>query len=191
MSLQVYNAVEGQSLYDVCLQTYQSLDYLRRLMNDSGVDNINHIPFSGQAFLFDPELVVDQAVQRTQVVTNTKYATAYNKLGNTWFVIIDNGVIPAPSNPYNPQPNPNSVTYTKEETKGDNYTALADGEVSIGLPAWIGWDILQLEREIKPLKPTEYSWNAISGNLTLDASVALEAGMTIFLLFTRTVTITT
>lgn len=193
MRLEKYIAVEGQSLYDVCLNTYGTLDLLRRLMDDSGVDNVNHLPFSGQVFLFDPELVVDQALQRSQVVTETRYATAVNKLGGNYYSVIDNGVIGAPTgggSPYTPPTNPNEVTYEKQLTASDQYTAGADGEAVINLTAWIGWDVLQIEREIMPLKDNQFAWNKISGTLTLTSDAAMEAGQSLFLLFTKTVTIT-
>ena len=190
MSLIKYIAVEGQSIYDVCLNTYGTLDRLRRLMDDSGVENINANPFSGQVFLFDPELVVDDNVRRSQVVSDTRYATAVGKLGGNYYSVVDGGIVSPPSNPYTPPQNPNEVTYEKQLTASDQYTAGSDGEVVINLPGWIGWDILQIEREVLPLKDAEFSWNKISGTLTLDSSMALEAGQTLFILLTKNVTIT-
>src|SRR3954447_26298775 len=107
--MQTYPAVEGQSLYDVCLNTYGSLDFLLKMLVDSGVSDINQSPFSGQIFSFDPQLVVDQGINRQLIVTDTRYATAYSKLGSVYYTVIDQGTKGIPSNPYNPPPNPNEM----------------------------------------------------------------------------------
>jgi len=67
------------------------------------------------------------------------------------------------------------------------YTAGADGETSISLPALIGKEIIQIEKEIKCLLSSEYSFNASSGLLTLIGTTA-DAGQTLFILYKITVT---
>jgi hypothetical protein len=67
------------------------------------------------------------------------------------------------------------------------YTSGADGEASISLPALIGKEIIQIEKEIKPLLSSEYSFNASSGLLTLIGTTA-DAGQTLFILYKTTIT---
>jgi hypothetical protein len=61
--LQEYKARDGQSAYDVCIIVYGSLDYLVKLLVDSGIENADTSDFSGVTFLYDPTLVTNQAVQ--------------------------------------------------------------------------------------------------------------------------------
>jgi len=71
-----YKAVTGQSLLDICLNTYGSFDLLTKLIEDNGIDNANYTPFSGQVFVWDEKLTVDQAVNQQTQNSNIAYATA-------------------------------------------------------------------------------------------------------------------
>lgn len=73
--LSEYKAVLGQSMLDVCLNTYQTLDYLYKLVIDSGITDINYIPKSGDVFLYDKSLV-SQNTTVTRTVINNTYATS-------------------------------------------------------------------------------------------------------------------
>jgi hypothetical protein len=68
-------AVDGQSLVDVCLNTYGTLDYLLKLIQDSGVVNLNADVSSQQVFLFDDSLVVDQSTIGQNQAAGIYYAT--------------------------------------------------------------------------------------------------------------------
>jgi hypothetical protein len=72
-----YKCVEGQSLEDVCLQTYGSLDFILKLIKDNGFNNINNIPYSGQIITWDELLTVDQLVNQTATNGGITYATRY------------------------------------------------------------------------------------------------------------------
>lgn len=50
-------AVSNSTIYDVCLNTYGSLNYLAKLMNDNNFEGVNTYPENGQEFLFDETLV--------------------------------------------------------------------------------------------------------------------------------------
>lgn len=56
-------AVDGSTVYDVCLNTYGTLNLLAKLMLDSGHDGVNTYPVAGQVFLYDESLVNVQANQ--------------------------------------------------------------------------------------------------------------------------------
>src|SRR4051812_24741992 len=74
--MQVYNAIDGQSVLDVCLQTYGNLDFLYKLIGDSSFDNVNTSPYSGQQFSYDPDLLQDQTIGEGR--KSGKLATLYS-----------------------------------------------------------------------------------------------------------------
>lgn len=74
--LEEFKAVEGQTLTDVCLNTYQSLDYLVKLARDNQVADLNYTCKTGDVFLFDPSLVVNLGVLRDIKFKGTRYLTA-------------------------------------------------------------------------------------------------------------------
>jgi len=89
-----FKAVEGQSIYDICLQTYGSLDYMVKLLQDNGLANVNISPFSGQIFVWDETLAADRTISRnTAVIYATKALS--NELSNT---IINAGSPGSPGN---------------------------------------------------------------------------------------------
>lgn len=56
--MNIYKVQQGQSIYDICVQVYGSLDYLLKLMQDNGVNNID-IDFDslvGKLFNYDPTI---------------------------------------------------------------------------------------------------------------------------------------
>ena len=69
--MQIFTAVSNSTIYDVCLNTYGSLDFLAKLMLDNNFLNINTSPTNGQQFSFDETLVVNQAFKQV----NITYAT--------------------------------------------------------------------------------------------------------------------
>ena len=58
----IVTAQNGQSLYDLCLQTYGALDYLVKLATDNGFDDLNQYPSPGQQLNYDVLLVTNQAI---------------------------------------------------------------------------------------------------------------------------------
>ena len=70
-----FKAVDGQSLLDVCLNTYGSLDFLLQLIQDNGIPNANADVVSGEVFLFDDALVVDQSTIGQNQSAGISYAT--------------------------------------------------------------------------------------------------------------------
>lgn len=67
-----YNAVNGQSLYDVCLCVYGSLNYMLKLIKDNNIANIDHKPVSGDVFVYD-ETINANTSNRSSL---SQYATA-------------------------------------------------------------------------------------------------------------------
>lgn len=68
-------AVDNSTIYDVCLNTYGSLDFLVKLMTDNDFDGVETRPIAGQEFLFDEKLVVNQLVYFSNTKNGIKYAT--------------------------------------------------------------------------------------------------------------------
>ena len=52
-------AISGCTIYDVCLNTYGSFDFLTKLMTDNNFGSINNYPENGQEFIYDETLVVN------------------------------------------------------------------------------------------------------------------------------------
>lgn len=69
-----YYATMGQSLYDICLNVYGSLDYLLKLMLDNNITALSYMPLSGQQFVYDTTLVANQQITQLNYV----YATNAN-----------------------------------------------------------------------------------------------------------------
>lgn len=75
-----YKATNNQSIYDICLMTYGSFDYLRKLIEDNpsttngvdlGIDNVIEV---GRVFLWDETLAQNQQVN--QALTNSSIILA-------------------------------------------------------------------------------------------------------------------
>lgn len=195
MALKTFTAVYGQSIFDVCLNCYGSLDLLYKLIQDSGVDSVNDIPRSGQKYTYDDALVVDQNVYQRTTLSGIKYATNLGNNGSVYYIIQQNpnsNTNPNnnPTDPYIP-PNPPSSMYQKvSETF---YTAGADGESVIALTdidsrPLTGKQIIQIEKETKPMKPAEYVWNENTSVLTLQPGYEMFAGQTLFVLYSEMIT---
>ena len=71
-----YRAQQGQSIYDVCAQTYGTMEQLTKLMTDNGIDNYdqdcNQILFS-----YDTDLVDNGALNNYNANNGIIYATPY------------------------------------------------------------------------------------------------------------------
>lgn len=68
--LQEIKTSSGQTMYDLALMTYGTLDRIVKLCDDNGIDNVNYAPTTNQTLFFDDELVVNQQI--SGVVMSTK-----------------------------------------------------------------------------------------------------------------------
>ena len=57
--MQEYTAISNSTIYDVCLNTYGSLDFLVKLMTDNRFGSIDNYPRNGQVFYYDETLKVN------------------------------------------------------------------------------------------------------------------------------------
>lgn len=68
-------AVDGSTIWDVCLNTYGDLNLLGKLMDDNNFPGVETYPTAGQKFLFDETLVSNQQTFRRTALSGEKYAT--------------------------------------------------------------------------------------------------------------------
>ena len=177
-----YYAISGQSLPDVCLNTYGSMDYYFKLLQDNGITDPNGLPSSSMAFIWDNTLVVDAQNQRTILTNNIKFATANSGNGNTYSIIYGGAGTPI-NNVSGGTTTPTISSNMYQKTSATNYTATADNESTVTFIPLQGKDILQIERNIEPLLPSEYFWNSTTGVLTL--TNPLQTGEVLFILYTE------
>lgn len=176
-----FNAVSGQSLLDVCLNCYGSLDYLGKLITDNNIANLDTPVVTGMVFDYDNSLVVDQNIQRVTTLSGKIFATVPQSNSNTYYVVSGGGSVVNPNAPATPSfP---AKTYTKTSS---TYYVATGGESDVSLPALQGCTILQIERNIQPLKPSDFSFDTITGNITI-LTDSLSSGETLFILYNQVV----
>lgn len=160
-------------------------------MQDNGILGLDQSIYSGMQFSWDDNLVVDQQLNASYAASGQKYSTDTSALGNVNYVVqrgaIDN-VPNANSTPYTP---PTSGTY--QVTLSTSFTSSADGvttitPLDINNNSLVGCDIVQVVKEIKGLTKSEYSWNKTTGVLTLLGGNTCDAGVTLFILYSKIVT---
>jgi len=161
--IQEFVAVDQSTIWDVVNNTYGSVDYIVKLMQDNGFQNVNAYPDNGQVFLYDDTLVVNQNSKQTSVAP-LKYATRERTTTN----------------------DENMKYY--EQVLEDQYTSAADGETIVVRPALIGNRIVQIEKEMKPLYETDFLFNPSTGTITLQAGVTVDNGQTLFILYATVIT---
>lgn len=184
--MRTYKAISGQTLADICMNTYGSMDYFYTLLQDSGVYNADQVPYTGQEFIYNETLIVDSSVNKTTTINNIRYATAFSNNGNTYYVtqggpsnIINNNP------PYVPPPT-NTSMYQK--TSASEFTsASVGGETIITLPSLAGKDIIQLEKNIQVLETSQYQWNKTTFTLTLQEPIYKDEKL--FILVTEMITV--
>lgn len=183
-----FNSVSGQSLCDVCINTYGSMDYFFKLLQDNGITNPDGLAQSNGAFIWDNTLVVDAQNERRILTNNLKFATANSGTMNTYYVVQTNGTTPTTSGGGGSTPvAPPIPTNMYQKTSATTYTATADNTSVITLIPLQNKDILQIERNIEPLLSSEFSWNSTTGVITL--TNPMLTGETLFILYTEMITL--
>jgi hypothetical protein len=189
--LKNYNAVYGQSIFDICLNTYGTLDRVIKQLVDSGAgQGVDDIPASGQVYVYDDSLVVDQLVNQAYLLSGIRYATINGANGQTYYIINQNPAVPVvPGSPGAPVTPPNPATMVTQ-VNGTSFVSGADGTTVI-TPfdkdgnSMIGCDIVQIEKEIRPIINANFVWNKNTGILTLTNGETLDAGQTLFIIYSK------
>ena len=156
--MQIFSCVSNSSFSDVCINTYGSMDNYIKLLVDNGLEP-NEVPYSGQQVQWDNLLVSNQSIQSLTASNNIVYATLFG------------------ANNQNNIPMPQQYS----DTRNVSYTASADGENNITITELQGNQIVQIEREVKPLLNTEFSFNSATGVITLTNGLA--NGETLFVIY--------
>lgn len=65
-------------MYDVCLNTYGTLDLTYKLLTDNQVTSIEYTAQTGDVFVYDDTLTVNPGVSRTKTISDVRYATLAN-----------------------------------------------------------------------------------------------------------------
>lgn len=182
--MKTFNAISGQTLADVCMNTYGSMDYFYKLLQDNNIANADALPYTGQAFTWDDTLVVDSMINKTNVIGNVKYATGYGSNGNTLAIIV--GGAPSPAYIPTPQPPaPSEGNVYQIMGTYDYVSSSSGGETVVSLPALTGKTIQGIEADIQPLLKTEWAWVKSTGVLTLTNPI--YSGSRLFIIYTEMV----
>ncbi len=186
-----YKAIDGQSNIDIVLQTYGTIDNLLKLIQDSGVDNVNVKPRSQQAFTYDDELIINQGIQNQFLLSGIIYATNSGINGETYYVIKQKSTPKVIKGPDILPPPPNTEDMYSE-TNGTSFVSGADGTTTFTPMdkdgnSMIGVDIVQVELEIKPLTNVQWVWNKVLGTMSL-IGVTLDAGQTAAIIYRKLIT---
>lgn len=161
-----YKCTEGQSLTDVCLNTYGSMDFYVKMLNDNNLEP-STIPNSGTTIIWDETLVIDQTTQRL---------TAKNKI---IFATLNGFGVPEQINP--------DINMYKDALQAQ-YTATTEGgESEITIVELQGNEIIAITQEIQPLKNDAFSFSASTGKITL-LKAPLEKDTTLFVLYKKQIT---
>lgn len=187
-----FSAVDGQSIFDVCLNCYGTLDLLYKLIQDSSVGSVNDIPQSRQVYIYDDSLVSDQNINQSFTLNGLKYATITGQKGSIYYIIsqLNPPKIVPPVGPTNPDP----TMSTYQLVGSTSFTSSADGTTVITLVdadgnSMIGYDIVQIEREIKPFTADQFQWNKTNSMLTLLGGTTVDKDQTLFVIYSKMVTV--
>jgi hypothetical protein len=161
-----------------------------KLLQDNAIDSIDVIPYSGQVFTYDDTLVIDQGVNQQFTQAGIKYAT--NLGGSGLLIPIVNGrpplvKLPIPRNPPSQLQDMYSVTYSTSFTSSQDGTVIVTPVDKNG-NSMAGYNIVQIELEIKPLEASQFSWNVAQGILTLLDGTTVDDGQTLFIIYSQMVT---
>jgi hypothetical protein len=190
--MRTYKAIAGQSIYDVCLQTYGTLDLIYKMMQDNGVNGLNEPVLSGQAFVWDESLVQDQQLNAAFVASGKIYATDVSNYGSVFYVINNTGSI-VPNNPGTPYLPPSNTENQYQMVLSTSFTSNQDNLTSftpldINGNTLVGFDIVQIELNIQPLKASDFVWNKSFGVCTLLNGLTIDNGSTAYILYSKIVT---
>jgi hypothetical protein len=178
-----YNSVNGQSIWDICLNTYGSIDFMSKLLIDNGIESIDTVLPNAMTWVWDESFSTDQKLNITNTNNNIIYATSASSRGSVLSIILnDNQSVPFNNpnilNPIIVTP-PTSHTMIAEK----QYIATG-GESSIVFTELVNnnAEIIQITREVQILENSEYSFNPTTGTITLSGDT-LATGEVLFIIY--------
>ena len=75
-----YQAKSGASIFDICLQTYNDLNNIYKLIQDNKIESILSSGFSGVNFSYDTGLISDNSIVSKNI--KTPYLTEIDENNN-------------------------------------------------------------------------------------------------------------
>lgn len=76
-------ALEVQNLFDICLMTYGSFDYMYKLLQDNNIDSLNLGHIERKMFTYDSSLTIDNIYYNHITTNNIVLATGGNETPRT------------------------------------------------------------------------------------------------------------
>jgi hypothetical protein len=162
--MQQFNCITGSSFSDVCINTYGSLDFYVKLLNDNGLTP-NDMPNSNQSIVWDEQF--------------NKNATILKSLQS-------NGINLATFGGYITPPTKKPIMNTYKDVFSVSHVSTVD-ETVITFTELQGNELVQLHLELKILLSTQYTFNATTGVITLQNTTAFK-GQTLTALYKKTIT---
>lgn len=186
--MKIFYAIAGQSLQDVCMNTYGSINYFVKLLVDNNVPSMDAEVYSNQAFVWDETLVANQATSVSVLAGNIRYATDLSALGNLNFVVPNGGPT------WGPPPAGVPTTNKIDMVFSTFYISNADGTTTMvitdltGVPI-TGYDLISVELETKPLRNdgSAWSWNKATAVLSLLNGFTADNGVQVYIWYKKTV----
>lgn len=178
----VFNSMNGMSIWDVCLQTYGSFDYMVKLLTDNNITDIDTVPLSGQSFVWDE--TISTGASQISKNSNVILATSVLKNGSVLSIVEESGMgisVPIYNQPINP------MIITKYQKTLETQYVAGGGETFIVLPELIGSEIIQLNREIQPQRAGTFALNKNTGQITFYSDPLVETE-TIYIIYSILVT---
>lgn len=75
-----FTVISNCTVYDVCLNTYGTLNLLVKLMDDNNFPGVDYYPENGDIFVFDETLINNEQIYEQASLAGVKYATAQKLL---------------------------------------------------------------------------------------------------------------
>jgi len=163
MAIKNFVSVSNSTIWDVVNNTYGSVNDIVKIMRDNAYPSINTYPNNGQTFIFDDTLIADQNKLQSNL-SSKKFATR-NRTST----------------------NEDKMKYYEQDIS-TQFKSNADGTTSISLVELQGNRVFWCEKEIKPLGGTEWSFNSVSGTITLLGGATLDNGETLFIIYAKIIT---
>ena len=90
-TIQNIKTLQGQSIYDICLQSYGSLDLMNKLLKDNNIYNLDSTDISMRNINFDETKVIDKYILDYIYKNKINYSTGINL--NMKVLVTESGII--------------------------------------------------------------------------------------------------
>ena len=88
----------GATIFDLCLNTYLSLNLLPKFVKDNGIENLNYVTGQGEVYIYDTDFIWDEFMSKDIKNNNYKFTTGDITIPNASlssddFLLIESGAI--------------------------------------------------------------------------------------------------